>query len=60
LRRYKKAADLGCAASKVTFGSILLRGDCAAGVPKDEVRGFELVRQAFAEGCSLALNELAR
>jgi len=52
---FQKAADLGFAASKGALGAMLLNGDPRAGVAQDEARGFALVRQSFAEGCSSPL-----
>ena len=56
----QKAAALGDAASKSTVGALLLDGDERAGVTKDAARGFELVRQAFAQGFRPAMFNVAR
>jgi len=56
----QKAAALGDAASKSTVGALLLDGDERAGVAKDAARGFELARQAFAQGFRPALYNVAR
>jgi len=56
---FQKAADLGDADSQYSLGAMLLNGNARAGVAKDVVRGFALVRQAFAEGCIPALYHIA-
>ena len=57
---FQRAADLGDAASKAALGAFLFNGDPRAGVAKDAARGLALVRQAFAEGYSQALFQVAR
>ena len=54
---FQKAADLGDAASKATIGSFLVNG--TNGVAKDAARGIALVREAFAQGHTPALFQIA-
>jgi hypothetical protein len=51
--------DLGHAAAKSTLGAFLVSGNARAGVAKDAARGFELARQAFAQGIKAALYTVA-
>jgi len=52
---FEKAADLGDAASKGALGTFVVDGDARAGVTKDAVRGFALLREAVELGFSPAL-----
>jgi hypothetical protein len=57
---FQKAADLGDGASRATLGAFLVNGDARAGVAKDAARGFEMVRQAVAQGQDQALHAVAQ
>jgi hypothetical protein len=50
VRLWESAADLGHEPSMFALGPLLLYGDARTGVAKDAVRGFELQRQAVAQG----------
>jgi TPR repeat protein len=50
---------MGDADAKATLSAFLISGDVRAGVAKDAGRAFALSSQAFAQGCSTALMQVA-